>query len=958
MTRRTFLNILLALVMASAATAADATVYNATKVVMGTSGSSTEMTLLGEDADGYQIWAGQTKSDNETDLLISIDNSSALISNSTGSFVKNKKFSLSNDFNPDMYRMVRGGSGFCHFLKVKDYLHADFFTWDLESSPGFAKEFYVSGNLYISTGLINYNSTDDYYDQKVSWSTYGINTALIERFAVEESIDGGKSWSEQGSDTLTSGTVTAKVPWTAKTVRYRVVAYPKDKYKVVVKDCCWKTETIDIDLMKTKTSETHRHGEYSTGSVFMTTGMSGTSADIYMSLLGRTKEGNQIWGCTNSTGKCVATSWNVYGKEYSSALYSFEKQCFYYLYTPYDQSGNARYIESSDEYSYFIKMMPRNATFNGKLSAVRFFMWDRSSPISFGPEVYVVADVSVDADEPTYSDVWKQYVQNVKWTCNGITDALFSRVVIEASYDGGSTWESTVPYVSSMGSWEMRPPVTATKVRYRVVVYPTDIYKIVVENEKWVSKETKDYEIPKFSVPCEFSVTKLNSGYTDNSDYYKRTYSPEITWSVPSYAKDVIKSITVEYSPHGTDEEWQQVATLSEVSETQSIQISGTKAITLPAAYENLYVRLKMEIDKEYAGIANTVTPAMLLSTTSSSSYSPAFTDLSVVGSLDDSYDEATDMLKPTLRYAMNDDLWQTRYRTAYIGYSTDGGATWTQCATVASPQREGTAQISIPADGENYRFYIGLASGRDNHFSCGTTEDTKAISYTPSFILTLSDTQEYTPQKRTNIGVKVERKFDAGGTGTICLPFAINASQIAEALGTDAKLYEFTKLSGATMQFSPVSSTVAGKPYLVKNGEERESLVFHNVSISKDITTASSAADGGYSFNGVFSPYMMKADGTELFITGDATLKRPSSSEDNNRLLGYRAYFVVPEGTSNAQVTFADSDPETGIDAIDNDDNAQPVKVYNLNGQFVGDSLNGLAKGVYIVKGGKYIVK
>ena len=282
----------------------------------------------------------------------------------------------------------------------------------------------------------------------------------------------------------------------------------------------------------------------------------------------------------------------------------------------------------------------------------------------------------------------------------------------------------------------------------------------------------------------------------------------------------------------------------------------------------------------------------------------------------------------------------------------------WTQCATVASPQREGTAQISVPAYGENYRFYIGLASGRDNHFTCGTTEDTKAISYTPSFILTLSDTQEYTPQKRTNIGVKVERKFDAGGTGTICLPFAINASQIAEALGTDAKLYEFTKLSGATMQFSPVSSTVAGKPYLVKNSEEKESLVFHNVSISKDITTASSSADGGYSFNGTFSPYMMKVDGTELFITGDATLKRPSSSEDNNRLLGYRAYFVVPEGTSNAQVTFADSDPETGIDAIDNDDNAQPVKVYNLNGQFVGDSLNGLAKGVYIVKGGKYIVK
>lgn len=953
--------------MACAATAASATVYNATRVVIRTDESAAEMKLLGEDADGYQIWGGQLKSDIEKGLLFSVDNSSELISNSTNAFLKNEKYSLSNDFDLNWNRTARGGSSFCHFLKVKDYLHADYFAWDLESSPSCTKEFYVSGNLYISTGLINYNTINDYYDQKVSWSTYGINTALIDRFVVEQSIDGGKSWTEQGSDTLTTGTVTAKVPWTAKTVRYRVVAYPKDIYKVIVKGGCWKTETIDLDLTQGRYDTTHKQNEYRTPSVVMNTGTAGSSTDINMSLLGQTKEGNQIWGCTNNSGKCAYTVWSIgglmfgkaFGKDFSNEVNDFERQCFYYLYPKYD-SKYTRRIESKDEYSYFIKIMPKNTTFNKQQSIARFFIWDRSSSISFGNEVYVVANLSVDADGPTYSDVWKQYVQNVKWTCNGITDAMFGRVVIEASYDSGETWESTVPYVSAMGSWEMRPPVTATKVRYRVVVYPTDIYKIVVENEKWVSAETKDYEIPKFSIPCEFSSTKLMTGYTDNSDYYKRTYSPEITWSVPSYAKDVIKSITVEYSPHNANEEWQLVDTLSKASETQSVQISGTKAITLPAAYESLFVRLKVNVDNQYAGIANTVTQALQLSTSSSSSYSPAFTDLRVVGSINDSYDQETDMLKLTLHYAMNDDLWQTRYGDAYIGYTIDGGSTWTQCATVASPQRDGTAQITIPADGENYRFYIGLASGHDNHFTCGTVENTKAIDYTPSFILTLSDIQEYTPQKRTNIGVKVERKFNGGGTGTICLPFAINASQIAEAFGVDARLYEFTKLSGSTMQFSPVSSTVAGKPYLVKNGEEKTSLVFHNVSISKDITKASSSADGSYSFNGTFSPYMMKADGTELFITGDNILKRPSSTENNNnRLRGYRAYFVVPAGTSSdAKVTFTDDDTVTTIDAIDNDGDAQPLKVYNLNGQYLGDSLNGLAKGVYIVNGRKCIVK
>ena len=32
--------------------------------------------------------------------------------------------------------------------------------------------------------------------------------------------------------------------------------------------------------------------------------------------------------------------------------------------------------------------------------------------------------------------------------------------------------------------------------------------------------------------------------------------------------------------------------------------------------------------------------------------------------------------------------------------------------------------------------------------------------------------------------------------------------------------------------------------------------------------------------------------------------------------------------------------------------------KVYNLNGQYVGDSLDGLPKGIYIAAGKKYVVK
>lgn len=49
-----------------------------------------------------------------------------------------------------------------------------------------------------------------------------------------------------------------------------------------------------------------------------------------------------------------------------------------------------------------------------------------------------------------------------------------------------------------------------------------------------------------------------------------------------------------------------------------------------------------------------------------------------------------------------------------------------------------------------------------------------------------------------------------------------------------------------------------------------------------------------------------------------------------------------------------------TGISAVNKPDNENNIdaKVYNLNGQYVSDTTVGLPKGVYIVKGKKFIIK
>ena len=56
--------------------------------------------------------------------------------------------------------------------------------------------------------------------------------------------------------------------------------------------------------------------------------------------------------------------------------------------------------------------------------------------------------------------------------------------------------------------------------------------------------------------------------------------------------------------------------------------------------------------------------------------------------------------------------------------------------------------------------------------------------------------------------------------------------------------------------------------------------------------------------------------------------------------------------------VTLSFSYTTTGISQVDGIKKALQGKVYNLQGQYVGSSLQGLSKGVYIINGKKVIIK
>ena len=71
-----------------------------------------------------------------------------------------------------------------------------------------------------------------------------------------------------------------------------------------------------------------------------------------------------------------------------------------------------------------------------------------------------------------------------------------------------------------------------------------------------------------------------------------------------------------------------------------------------------------------------------------------------------------------------------------------------------------------------------------------------------------------------------------------------------------------------------------------------------------------------------------------------------------------------TPAGAKNYTMDFGatnyfDMDEATGIkEVVPTTTNSETINVYNVNGVFMGNSVEGLAKGIYIVNGKKYVVK
>lgn len=210
----------------------------------------------------------------------------------------------------------------------------------------------------------------------------------------------------------------------------------------------------------------------------------------------------------------------------------------------------------------------------------------------------------------------------------------------------------------------------------------------------------------------------------------------------------------------------------------------------------------------------------------------------------------------------------------------------------------------------------------------------------------------------KTAVHFKLKRSFVADDTWyTICLPFNVAKEQLVEVFGgKKVELRTFDHMEdGTVMYFKHVDDLAAGVPYLIKPNKTLDSLLFKNVKIDMAAHPDLKVGADGYFMQGTYQATELNPDGTNLFLGDNNTFFRPS--ENDHRMKGTRVYFIIPRKAVGKVLSY---DTETIVDGIvDVEANSQSnsQKVYNINGVYVGDNLQNLTPGVYIVDGKKVVV-
>ena len=294
----------------------------------------------------------------------------------------------------------------------------------------------------------------------------------------------------------------------------------------------------------------------------------------------------------------------------------------------------------------------------------------------------------------------------------------------------------------------------------------------------------------------------------------------------------------------------------------------------------------------------------------------------------------------------------------------------------------------------EGALFYVTVAAdeslpvgtvleGRLESIEMTTTDATPTPFNNQSFTITigenrvtLDETSATQPEAASGVNVRVKRTIKADEWSTICLPFAMNATQVKAAFGDDVELADFTSwaseeddegnIVGISVGFNDVSEMEANHPYIIKVTSAIDEFTVDGVDIEPEdeptVQVGKKKAERGY-FTGTYVAGTQVPE-NNLFLSGNQFWY----SVGLTKMKAFRAYFEFADvltsvEEASAKVRFVIGGTPTAIEGIAAGGYGPEDAVFDLSGSrlsvFSASSVHSvLPKGMYIVNGKKVIVK
>lgn len=225
---------------------------------------------------------------------------------------------------------------------------------------------------------------------------------------------------------------------------------------------------------------------------------------------------------------------------------------------------------------------------------------------------------------------------------------------------------------------------------------------------------------------------------------------------------------------------------------------------------------------------------------------------------------------------------------------------------------------------------------------------------------ITLNENKTCTPEAKV-ADVTLNRTLTTHWN-SIVLPFAVSKKQIAAQFGegTVVAAYKDATIdeTSTTLNFEVVEEMQANVPYLIKPAQAGNTYTFQGVAIKAADNLE--AGEGEIKFVGNYENGKQLAEG-DYFI--DANRNLFYSANGTETMKAFRAIFVSTAAAAAKTMFFSirgNSGETTGIEDVKTLA-GKTFDVYSIDGMLVrknATNLNGLAKGVYVVNGKKYIAK